>query len=232
MTNTEEPPALQEASSSTLSTRRLTLISIGLLVAAGVAMSADQRVADAISGLAGSHYVLKRSLSAVNEIFGWWLFIAIGVAVLLDRDRIRRFASLGVAAAACCGAVQLVKIIAGRARPDADIAAGSFTLFAGLGEKMDSFPSGHTAVAWFAALLLEEYFPGSIWFFGPAAAIASISRVAFSRHYLSDVIVGFLFVFVITRLLFRIRSLNFRPLYTSGRDTAHEASPAEVPQVN
>ena len=207
--------------------RQLTLISIVLLVAAGVVMSVDERVADAVSGFAGTSYTLHQVMSAINEIFGWWLFIAIGVAVLLDRDRIRRFVSLGVAAAACGGAVQLVKIIAGRARPDADIAAGSFTLFGGLGEKMDSFPSGHTAAAWFAALLLEQYFPGSIWFFGPAAAIASISRVAFSRHFLSDVIVGFLFVFVITRLLFRIRSLNFRPLYTragAASDTSNEAA--------
>ena len=73
--------------------------------------------------------------------------------------------------------VQGAKMAVGRERPD-----GSNSL---------SFPSGHSASAFATATVLQEHFG---WKVGvPAYAFASFvgaSRMAASKHYLSDVIVG------------------------------------------
>ena len=92
----------------------------------------------------------------------------------------RLVVSGGLSAVLMAGTVEALKRTVRRERPDAD--------------DYRSFPSGHTAVAFMgAAMLHKEMGHHSVWIsvggYTAATAIA-VSRVAGSRHWVSDVLVG------------------------------------------
>ncbi len=147
---------------------------------------------------------LARALQ-LSEIFGHGM----GVLVILTglymlQPRLRRFVPRVATCAILPGLLaNLFKIFVGRLRP------GQFGLqfpesnsetFLGLYPARDgtmnlehvsqSFPSAHTATAFGLAVGLTWLYPRGKYFFFGVAIVASIQRVAFQAHWMSDVFAG------------------------------------------
>ncbi|HZT88579.1 MAG TPA: phosphatase PAP2 family protein [Stellaceae bacterium] len=107
-------------------------------------------------------------------------------------------------------AVDLLKVIFGRARPKLLFASGDYG-FDWLGLQSDhwSFPSGHAATA--AALMTALWclWPRHVLFYIACAALIAASRVITGAHYPSDVLMGAFIGIVTTRALWS--------LYVDGR---------------
>ncbi len=102
---------------------------------------------------------------------------------------------------------QVLKHLFGRARPRLT----DDLIFVGpsLRGGYDSFPSGHTTVAFCFAYTLSQYFPKyrSIFYF--LAIIIGISRIESTSHFSSDVVAGAAVGLILGRLL--SRKLSFIP---------------------
>jgi undecaprenyl-diphosphatase len=83
-------------------------------------------------------------------------------------------------------AVYFLKNWVARPRPFMTLAN---VYLAGAAEKSYSFPSGHAAAAFMAAVVLSKYFKRPFIFFGLAALVAA-SRVCIGVHYPTDVLSG------------------------------------------
>jgi membrane-associated phospholipid phosphatase len=83
----------------------------------------------------------------------------------------------------------LLKIAIGRARPIAERGPLAFEPFSA-GQYLDAFPSGHTAFAVTAALLLGRYFPHGRPYFYFLAACVALERIVVGWHYATDTIAG------------------------------------------
>ncbi|MBF0553326.1 MAG: phosphatase PAP2 family protein [Nitrospirae bacterium] len=95
--------------------------------------------------------------------------------------------------------VQIIKHLVGRARPriiDSFIAIGP-----SLHVDYDSFPSGHTALAFSIACILSSYFKRYSVIFYSFAALAGFDRVKAGSHFPSDVIAGAFIGIAVTKLL-------------------------------
>jgi lipid A 4'-phosphatase len=111
-------------------------------------------------------------------------------------------AFLFAAVAASGLAVDLLKVIFGRARPKLLFAAGTYDFsWLGLGADHWSFPSGHAATA--AALMTALWclWPRHLLFYIALAAAVAASRVVIGAHYPSDVVMGAFVAVLITRIL-------------------------------
>jgi membrane-associated phospholipid phosphatase len=117
----------------------------------------------------------------------------------------RPLADLGLhgteAVAVSGGLTALLKGIAGRARPyvSADTNPGDFKLWRGFGRSADqSFPSGHTTVAFAAAAVVtsesQHWGSRAVWLVAPAmyggATLVGLSRMYNNAHWASDVALG------------------------------------------
>lgn len=160
---------------------------------------------------------LARALpSALVDVFrattdigrAYWILYPCAVAVFYiafmlrygEWDR-RRTAQFGDAAAALAYvfaavaasgiAVNIIKLVIGRARPRHFDTLGhlAFDPFAGA-SAFASFPSGHAATAFSAGLALALLIPRRRMVFIALACWVAASRVAISVHYLTDVAVG------------------------------------------
>lgn len=119
-----------------------------------------------------------------------------GAAVWLWFRRRNRRASLSglflFASVAASGlAVDLLKAVIGRARPHLLLEQGVYG-FDGLHieHAWTSFPSGHSATAFSAALALALLFPRFRLPFLAAGLLIAISRVVLCQHYPGDIVVG------------------------------------------
>ncbi|MEO5361175.1 MAG: phosphatase PAP2 family protein [Nitrospirota bacterium] len=93
--------------------------------------------------------------------------------------------------------VQIIKHLVGRARPrltDVFIAIGP-----SLHADYDSFPSGHTALAFSIACVLSSYFKRYRLVFYLFATVAGFDRIRTGSHFPSDVIAGAFVGIVITK---------------------------------
>jgi len=120
--------------------------------------------------------------------------IAVSLAIFLCA-RSRRGVAFRIAA---CGllpglAADLVKLFVARVRPRAfDFAGTVWDTFRGAfpgtaaGSSLQSFPSGHTAVAVGFCLGLTAAFPKGRWLFGVLAGLVALQRVECGAHFLSD----------------------------------------------
>lgn len=96
-------------------------------------------------------------------------------------------------------AVNLLKPLVGRARPSSGADAYDFRPFS----KQDSWPSGHTAMAFALATAVSDevrYTPVTIVLFG-GATLTGWSRINDNRHWATDVVTGALVGIVSAKLM-------------------------------
>jgi membrane-associated phospholipid phosphatase len=180
-------PAPSRASTATV--LRKAAISAGLVGAAfaldGVIEPGDE---DRIPG---------EVIEVPGEVAGAGSFVFGGTAVLAaaglitgNAEALHTAKDLAIALTATSGAVWFLKYTTQRARPD--------------GSNHYSFPSGHTAVAFAAASVIDKRYGGIAgWGAYAAAALAGEARVADNHHYLSDVVAGAVLGTVIGHLVTR-----------------------------
>jgi undecaprenyl-diphosphatase len=125
------------------------------------------------------------------------LFLTVSCLIIRRKEFILRFLLLyGIASGMLYGLKYLIQ----RSRPFHFLTAAS-KLSRGPGEMLDpSFPSGHTLYAFMMATLLACWFPRHRFLFFILAVFIGWTRVYLNLHYPTDVIVGGLLGFGITRI--------------------------------
>jgi len=129
-----------------------------------------------------------------------WLGLAGSALAALDGSDPRR-SRTGYAGVEAGGAALLavtgLKYAVGRARPEQNVGNHDFKSFSGAGG-YDSFPSGHTIVAWAVAtpFALEYDAP---WLYG-VAGLTNLARIGSRQHWVSDTVAGSLLGYGIGRM--------------------------------
>ncbi len=162
-----------------------TLLTLGLVV---IVIPVDAAGSAWIAQAADDGTWARRILKLARYPFNWWVYAAIGVLLFGQHRQWRPVIGLLTATLGCMASVHLLKFLLGRARPDCGLGAYHFAVFGDPVTGFDSMPSGHTAQAVLLAVLMLVYLPRSAWVLVPLAVLASLSRVAQERHFLSDLI--------------------------------------------
>lgn len=104
-------------------------------------------------------------------------------------NKLKRTGLIGLEAEAfAVVAATALKVVTGRARPDANEGATHFKPFSGLDT---SFPSGHAAASFAVATVFAERYPGPVaWTAYTLAATVSFARLYTNQHWTSDVVAG------------------------------------------
>lgn len=137
---------------------------------------------------------------------GWttWLgdnFIAltlIGIFMFIwERNRMLKKYLIFLAGAALVGAeIQGLKFLVERPRPYAffteDFLANKVTINCLFKTYIsnNSFPSGHAALSFFAAVILNHLYGNKLWVLYPVAFLIALSRIYTGAHFPSDVLAG------------------------------------------
>jgi len=164
---------------------RLGLFGTGLVLASSMA---DRRGDQFVKDHAENRWLKKVNSFGSNALP--WLAIAGSAAAALDGgDPVR--SRTGYAALEAGGtaylAVNALKYIIGRSRPENELGNHSFKLFS-KAAGYDSFPSGHTMIAWAVATPFAEQYDAP-WLYG-LAAITNIARIGSRQHWVSDTVAG------------------------------------------
>ena len=148
-----------------------------------------------------------KHLASAGSFFGGPGPLIIGPAMyLVGRfGHVPRVAALAVhgteAVLIGAGVADVIKFVAGRARPYATLDSNShdFSLGRGFGKgQYQSFPSGHATAAFSAAAAVvaetHEWAPQSTWYVAPimfgGATMVGLSRIYNDQHWASDVMMG------------------------------------------
>jgi membrane-associated PAP2 superfamily phosphatase len=188
----------------------------GLFFAApGLDLAASRVFASVAGGFPLSDSPVLLALRDWNRALPAWIALAVGLVLLA-----RGFASpgrtaglprpsavlvvLGTYALAPLGVVHLLKNTFGRARPHDVVAFGGDHVFTAVWQVSEacarncSFASGEAASAAvlpvLVLLLPRRWRPAALVVLVPFAIAASVNRMAFGSHFLSDVLVSWLFV--------------------------------------
>lgn len=198
------------------------LVPIALLFLAGCCLPYDLTVARFFQ--AGQIPGFLRELVENTEPLGHGIgiIVLLGTAAILHRAAAKRYITIAALALLAGVGTNVIKFSVGRIRPrDLSLEASSlaetwtgwFPYLNGLSGSQ-SFPSGHTTVAWAAAVLLASAFPHArMWLLGLAAMVA-YGRVQCSAHYPSDVFAGAALGWTIATLLLKqsaIQQLLLQP---------------------
>jgi undecaprenyl-diphosphatase len=138
-------------------------------------------------------------LTHIGDFWAGWIFILI--IIIINRKPIERGLRLGLFLSIIYGLVSgsqlIIRHLANRPRPflDHDV------IVRFLCPTDPSFPSGHAVTAFMIAVILSFQFPKYKYVFYFLACLVSFSRVYLGVHYPSDVIVGALIGYGITKLL-------------------------------
>ncbi len=157
---------------------------------------------------------LDRAIPWVTHLgshFGVALFIILSWIMTRERRVLRRLALLyGVHSAILYG----LKFLIQRERPLSFIEMPS-KLSNGPGEILDpSFPSGHALYAFMMATVLGAWFPRQRVIFYIAAGFIAWTRVYIGVHFPTDIVVGSLLGYGMTRLF--LYCIDLRPEKTTG----------------
>lgn len=168
-----------------------------------------------------------RALLSLAEVFGHGMGAA-GILVtvfVLDVARRRRLPRVVFCVVASGLLADLVKLVFGRTRPRAVIVdhvwssfIGWFPQFCHSGTpdlvhghgNLQSFPSGHAAVATALAIGLSALYPRGRWLFASFATLAVLQRVEALAHYLSDTMAGAALACLVCGICFDPRLLGGR----------------------
>ena len=180
----------------------------GLLAGLGAgAMAIDQSVRN---NFQEDRTTFRNHLSDVGNAFGNKLYVypALALGALggkaFGSKGLTRISWHALEATAIAGAsVEIVKTLTGRRRPD--ISPQDAFVFRGFTVQDNSFPSGHTAIAFALATTLsgETRDHWSDAAFYTAATLTAFSRVNDDKHWLSDTVVGAAFGIMSARLVQR-----------------------------
>jgi membrane-associated phospholipid phosphatase len=117
------------------------------------------------------------------------VFGAMGVVGLLDHDRrVQRTCLEGLEAVLATGVTTRILKLAVREPRPSD--APTVQVFSPNWRHSDSFPSGHTSVAFASATVLSGEYPGLTPLFYALASYVGIARVQQNTHWVSDVVAG------------------------------------------
>ena len=165
-----------------------------ILLAGVLALAVDLPLSQAmVQGhlLRPMHYVL----SALEPFGQPPAVIAVSLAIL-SCGGVRRGAGFRIVAGGLVPGLvaDILKLCVARVRPRhvSDFHEAVSTTFGGIfpgtgaGSEMQSWPSGHTAVAVGFCLALSAVFPKGRWLFRILAALVALQRIEAGAHYLSD----------------------------------------------
>lgn len=128
----------------------------------------------------------------------WTTALLVAVVWIYDRRGWRAGALLVIVASVTGLVSVLIRMGAGRLRPDGHFASGLLNdggnyweFLRGFGRSGDlSFPSGHATLAFATAAVLAYLSPRGRWLFFFIAAGCSLGRVVMQAHFYSDVLCG------------------------------------------
>ena len=134
-----------------------------------------------------------------GDALPWLALAGAGVVALDGSDPLRSrtgYAALEEGGTALL-AVTGLKYAFGRARPENELGNHAFKPFS-ITSGYDSFPSGHTIIAWAVATpFAEEY--DAPWLYG-LAAVTNLARVGSRQHWVSDTVAGSLLGYAIGKV--------------------------------
>lgn len=171
------------------------------LGAIGAGLTLASTVLDNRADTFARDHASNRGLKMINNAgnaYPWLAIAGAGMAALDGSDP--RRSRTGYAATEAGGvaflAVTGLKYVAGRARPTAGLGSKDFTPFK-IDNNHDSFPSGHTILAWAVTTpFAEEY--NAPWLYA-APLVTNLARVGSRNHWVSDTVVGSLLGYGIGR---------------------------------
>jgi membrane-associated phospholipid phosphatase len=137
--------------------------------------------------------------------------VVVSLAVLLCGG-VRRGAGFRIVAGGLVPGllVDLLKLCVARVRPRhvSDFHGAVFNTFNGVfpgtsaGSEMQSWPSGHTAVAVGFCLALSAIFPNGRWLFRVLAALVALQRIESGAHFLSDTLFAAAIAYAVFAVVF------------------------------
>ena len=191
----------------TLFTRRDAYIGAGFAVLTVAMFPVDQRIAAHLQnrGAQANHFFKNASHGFEYMADPGSVVIGVGLYGVGRLAHWNNVADLGLhgleAVALSAGITDVIKNLAGRARPyfTNDTSASNFGFGRGFkGGSYQSFPSGHTTAAFAAASAVtsesERWWPQGIWLVAPVmyggATLVGLSRMYNNKHWASDVVLG------------------------------------------
>ena len=129
--------------------------------------------------------------------------VSYGLGTFLHNDHARETGILATEAIAdSYAAVEILKIMTSRQRPDISSGHGYFEHAAPLNS---SFPSEHAALAWSSAAVFASEYAGPVtrWAAYGLASLTSLSRITAEKHFPSDVLIGSALGYLIGRFVYK-----------------------------
>lgn len=164
-------------------------------------MHTDQKIFDGWGGI--DRRTLNNDIWDIPTTYGIVQYANIAslstyaVGLVTGEDEIRKLGRLLFQSLSYSGlSVMAFRIIAGRERPYSGDGPWKYNLFT-LDNEIQSFPSGHTTVAFAASTVLAEYFDtwySRVFFYG-LATLTAYARIYNNQHWASDVFFGALIGF-------------------------------------
>lgn len=196
----------RRADALALSWRLIAFVTAGLGL---LMLYVDRPLAHCFALHAGALFEVASFLTRFGNAL-WWLlpsFALFLVARFLWRSPAWAARALFVfTSVAVCGIlVDLIKLLAGRARPELWLSQGIYGFsYPHLQALYQSFPSGHAACASGAGVALSLLFPRQRRLWVAVAMVLGLTRVVVTAHYLSDVVAASLLAALIVLELRRV----------------------------
>jgi undecaprenyl-diphosphatase len=157
---------------------------------------------------------VMKFLSFLGEAGWFWIVLTLGLIIFPKTRR------AGIASAVSMGLLFLVCILGlkpfvGRVRPYIDY---SDLIPLGTIPKDYSFPSGHTAISFGCALVLQRMLPNKISVpLTILAALIALSRLYNCVHYPTDVLCGFIIAFIVSQAVCFVTLRTKKSSYAAGK---------------